>query len=347
MTPMESISLTQLKRVMNGYKICFVAPQRLSTFKIEGIQNELFPDSFFENIGSYNKLMLSSSFYSRFSNYDYILIYQLDAFVFEDKLPYFCDLGYDYIGAPWLRGMIKRVGTEMKIFYVGNGGFSLRHVRNTIKLLNAYKSEIDAICEQNEDGFFASKGGCAYKVAPIEVALKFSFESEVKRCYDENAKELPMGCHAWWRYDLDFWRPFIEKQGYVIPEISGDEDYLNLENYEKEYKKNIFWNLEEIKIRQEICDRRIILWGYGIIGSRMEHILNKADQNIFRIVDSKKCITCEHIMSPDKIGYAGDSVVIVCTGDESQASIRDVLAEKGYVYNKDCFCYFDTFINQL
>ena len=35
-----------------------------------------------------------------FLEYQYMLIYQLDAFVFEDKLDYFCELGYDYIGIP-------------------------------------------------------------------------------------------------------------------------------------------------------------------------------------------------------------------------------------------------------
>ena len=32
-----------------------------------------------------------------------MLIYQLDAFVFQDDLAYWCQQNYDYIGAPWLR----------------------------------------------------------------------------------------------------------------------------------------------------------------------------------------------------------------------------------------------------
>jgi len=44
--------------------------------------------------------MMSPAFYDAFKAFDYILIYQLDAFVFRDELEYFCSLGYDYIGAP-------------------------------------------------------------------------------------------------------------------------------------------------------------------------------------------------------------------------------------------------------
>ena len=38
--------------------------------------------------------------YSRFEKYEYMLIYQLDAFVFSDRLMEFVEAGYDYIGAP-------------------------------------------------------------------------------------------------------------------------------------------------------------------------------------------------------------------------------------------------------
>lgn len=44
--------------------------------------------------------MLEADFYRRFGKYKYMLIYQLDAFVFSDKLLDFCEMGYDYIGAP-------------------------------------------------------------------------------------------------------------------------------------------------------------------------------------------------------------------------------------------------------
>ena len=50
---------------------------------------------------------------------------------------------------------------------------------------------------------------------PLE-ALRFSFEVQPQNLYEFNNKKLPFGCHAWWRYDLNFWRPFICDYGYQI-----------------------------------------------------------------------------------------------------------------------------------
>jgi hypothetical protein len=68
--------------------------------------------------------MLSKIFYQRFLKYDYILLYQLDAYVFSDQLHFWCNKNYDYIGAPWL--CIENSTKKPKIAGVGNGGFSLR-----------------------------------------------------------------------------------------------------------------------------------------------------------------------------------------------------------------------------
>jgi hypothetical protein len=71
------------------------------TKKYSNISVESFPKRYFENIEGYNELLLSASFYERFLDTKYILIYQLDAFVFKDELQEWCDKGYDYI-APWI-----------------------------------------------------------------------------------------------------------------------------------------------------------------------------------------------------------------------------------------------------
>ncbi len=49
--------------------------------------------------------MMDNTFYKQFLNYEYILIYQLDAFVFKDELNY-CSQGIDYVGAP---GCVQRI----------------------------------------------------------------------------------------------------------------------------------------------------------------------------------------------------------------------------------------------
>ena len=49
-----------------------------------------------------------------------------------------------------------------------------------------------------------------------------------------NQDRLPFGCHAWFRYDLEFWRPHIEAFGHdleldmtTIPAPSGHASARN------------------------------------------------------------------------------------------------------------------------
>ena len=63
---------------------------------------------------------------------------------------------------------------------------------------------------------FMSRGIKNFKIAPVEEAYKFSFEMNPRILYEMNNDTLPMGCHAWWLYDLSFWKPFIENYGYKL-----------------------------------------------------------------------------------------------------------------------------------
>lgn len=106
---------------------------------------------------------------------DYCLVFQDDGFVVNPELwnPEFFE--YDYIGAPWPpfepwpeAGRFDR--------RVGNGGFSLRSKR----LLEFTK---DFVADRNEDIVIASTrrdeiDAAGLKVAPLEVALDFSIETE-------------------------------------------------------------------------------------------------------------------------------------------------------------------------
>jgi hypothetical protein len=53
-----------------------------------------------------------------------------------------------------------------------------------------------------------------FSVAPVEKAIGFSFEKLPQKLYNLNHNNLPFGCHAWFKYDFDFWEPFIIKFGY-------------------------------------------------------------------------------------------------------------------------------------
>jgi hypothetical protein len=71
----------------------------------------------------------------------------------------------------------------------------------------------------HEDGFFSNYIPFKYsefKVASVEEATRFSFEVSPEIMLQLNNGNLPFGCHAWWRYNLEFWRPHIEKFGYKL-----------------------------------------------------------------------------------------------------------------------------------
>ena len=103
----DKIVIKQAVDMTPGIDKAFIMPQ---TFVIDksfadfsNISVERLDDSFFANIREYNRLMLDVNFYRRFSEYKYMLIHQLDAFLFKPDLHYWCNKNYDYIGAPWLR----------------------------------------------------------------------------------------------------------------------------------------------------------------------------------------------------------------------------------------------------
>lgn len=48
-----------------------------------------------------------------------------------------------------------------------------------------------------------------FNPAPPEVAMKFSFEVHPEVLYELNDKQLPFGCHAYLKYNPEFWKKFI------------------------------------------------------------------------------------------------------------------------------------------
>jgi hypothetical protein len=64
----------------------------------------------------------------------------------------------------------------------------------------------------NEDLFWSDRAKLFYpgfKVAPLDVGLKFSFERHPRYCYELNGRKLPFSCHAWAKWDREFWEPFL------------------------------------------------------------------------------------------------------------------------------------------
>lgn len=250
LTEMEKISLKQCFKILGSYPIIAIKPFKLDLSFLEGqvVFSEIisFDNNFFENIKGYNGLMLSPSFYEIFLQYEYILVYQLDAFVFSDQLTYWCQQNYDYIGAPWLvpannlfnytilsiKGHIYRKFDIRKKGVpknnqlnnaVGNGGFSLRKVKVLHQLSLKFKDlATEYIAKErqefNEDVFWSIAmpyNKQHINIPHYKIALKFSFERNPDLAFKMNKGRLPFGCHAWDK-ELKFWR---DKSAFIDYEL--------------------------------------------------------------------------------------------------------------------------------
>lgn len=241
----EKLSLEQCAKILADYDIVFVKPQHLDISPVRECcpgQEENFPDEWFVSRRSYNKMVLEESFYRRFEHYEYILIYQLDAFVFRDELLDWARKDYDYIGAPWLPWQERYLSTwgrryfHIKAWYkrhfapkafrspkyhayeVGNGGLSLRRVSAMIAAIRFYREKIRELLADDRE-FYAEDVFLVREVTDPRVrlkrpswqeALRFSMEECPAWAYRYNGCRLPFGCHA---FDLqvysDFWKPFL------------------------------------------------------------------------------------------------------------------------------------------
>jgi hypothetical protein len=235
---LEKKSLTQTCSVLFNYDIIVIKPKNLQLNHLqEGfplIKFQSFNDSFFVSKRSYNRLMLSSDFYERFLDYEYILICQLDAYVFKDELVEWCNKGYDYIGAPWIpkplytkliirdyrrvlhwwKKIRNKPSTQSLNNKIGNGGFSLRKVSTHYKATITYNKKIDYYLSQqhrlyNEDVFWATEVP-EFVYPTLPEAIQFSFEKYPKYCFKINNNKLPFGCYAWHKTKMrKFWKPII------------------------------------------------------------------------------------------------------------------------------------------
>lgn len=228
MTDAEQMSLRQCMNVLGNYPVIVVKPATLdlTSFKQQypSLTFQSFDDHFFTGVDAYNRLMVSVDFYKAFTAYEYILIYQLDAFVFRDELQEWCAKGYDYIGAPSLhqpefdtipaesaRDFAHALSTQRVVL---NGGLSLRKIPSFLRYLKIYNTFYPA-WKGNEDMLFCQE---ATRLKPMKLfmnlpewreALYFAFEKSPAASYELTDHRLPFACHAWERYDAAFWAPFI------------------------------------------------------------------------------------------------------------------------------------------
>jgi hypothetical protein len=71
---------------------------------------------------------------------------------------------------------------------------------------------------RNEDLFWsleAPKFDASFRIATAEEALPFAFEMAPRWCFEKNGNKLPFACHAWARYDRDFWASVLKENGFL------------------------------------------------------------------------------------------------------------------------------------
>lgn len=243
----ELISLERITQVCKHNPITFIAPKGLKLAKYEMLHNVsfatiYFDPKFFKSIKGYNSLLISPLFYKCFLKYQYLLLYQLDAFVFDFNIDQWCNKEYDYIGAPWfdkktpthfyhqllsssnlIVRFLKRIidfnkGNKLN---VGNGGLSLRKVKTFYKIskwlpliepnLKKYNNNEDMVWSILVTKYFYN-----FKVPDFKEALKFSIEKNPKEGLAILENKLPFGCHAWEKYNISVWRPIFKKYDFII-----------------------------------------------------------------------------------------------------------------------------------
>lgn len=362
----EKISLAQIKRVLGQYHICFMAPEKMRKFLTDkGYKVEYFPDKCLSSIVEFSKLLLTPDFYERFVQYQYMLVYQLDAFVFSDRLLYFCSLGYDFIGAPmpYSRNYRTNVGR--------NGGLSLRRIESCIRVTSMLQrmqmdEEMRQTFEKAEDKFFSYCGGCKeieFSVPKVAISSDFAIEFNVAHCWERLSQvHLPFGCH-WWPKSVYFnlWRPYIEPfVGKEQMDVAAKEVFANgTVDY---YKEWLFLSIARYLVRRmmregrrtEICTilqtflrqkKPIAIWGYGTVGKRCLELLSFAGIPVCQVYDKNASGYCTGtkipIVAPDKQTIQSRKYTIVVSTTKYYGEIARYLSSLGLKEREDFFPYQD------
>lgn len=227
LSPNEELSFSNILKLYKASEVCLFTPESLKLEKrFHNIEQQHFEDKYFKNVMTYNKLMLSRIFYERFANYDYILVHQLDAFMFRKDLEYWCQKEYDYVGAPWLKSNnpISRIFRSKKLKLrgpifnkVGNGGFSLRKVKTFLSFFETYENTISDHEKHPlysiEDVFWSliAPKLVDFKIPDYKVAVDFSIDRKPEIGLKLNQGQLPFGCHGFEKSKTKpFWRKYIK-----------------------------------------------------------------------------------------------------------------------------------------
>ena len=247
LSPAEAFSLHRLTELYGNRPLFALLPEHAPE-AAKAIPTRFQPLVFpFRTLLDYSSLLVNPCFYERFRDFAFILIHQLDVYLFSDRLDHWCSLGFDYVGAPIFEGF-QPPDPHGKMRWVGNGGFSLRRVDAALRVLRSkrrYRTFSASVREARASGLprLAAWRKCLHRLTLVDngvqaavrdshhedmfwatgaehfyppfrrpeaaQALDFAFEYAPRYCFEMNGGRLPFGCHAWQKYDPEFWREHI------------------------------------------------------------------------------------------------------------------------------------------
>lgn len=249
----EEISLKRLYKVLgkSNHDVCLVCPEGLNIKSYTDICPNLsfktFSPEYFKSTATYSQLCLSYDFYNYFSaDYEYMLIYQLDCYIFYDAIDEWCKKNYDYIGGPilstdcgWDTVKKSQHGQEW-CPYVGNGGLSLRKLETFKEITDpdgVFRKSLGLTDDKLkhvvwEDKYFCNDLFNYYELSiPRWVeAAHFALDMSVDIVYNNfKMNPNPMGIHSVDK-NIRFWQN-------VIPEFSDKNVIDYCEKKHKEFFK--------------------------------------------------------------------------------------------------------------
>jgi len=241
----EDLSLKQYNNVMKGCDVCIIHPESLDVksymkyFNDNNVTEKSFDDKFFKHIRAYSQLCLDYNFYNTFNDYEYMLIYQPDCWIFNDKLDEWCDKGYDYVGAPIYSKLSKWPSLlRGNRPVVGNGGFSLRKIETMLKITDhegyVYKKHADIWDKIEYEDMFICDGITQVmylNIPDYKIAEKFAYDCLPNNFEPEKVVDELFGAHRVFTYGKIWLK--------VIPEFDNKYFYKWFDIWAKNFENKI------------------------------------------------------------------------------------------------------------
>ncbi|MBD1393299.1 DUF5672 family protein [Mucilaginibacter glaciei] len=136
----ELISLKAAASKLNIYDCYLVHPQGMDISAYTAVFANLILQPVdalcLTSVEQYNKLKLNLAFYKLFEAYQYMLTYELDAYIFDADFEAVGALEFDFIGAPFFEGYWD-AAPGAQLVKGCNSGFSIRNNHSCIQVLSA------------------------------------------------------------------------------------------------------------------------------------------------------------------------------------------------------------------